>query len=135
MLIGSPSKRAEIAGFFVFDLLGASLALSNSAKNLGLIFDSSFTFSVYVSAICRASFYKIGILSRVRRHLSLKAATMFANALVSSKLDHCKSLLQGSLAEISEDSSSRRTLCIGLSVNFHVDLTFLNTFNPYIGSP
>ena len=83
-MIGSPSKHAELAGFFPIDLFGATLAPSNSAKNLGVIFDSSFTFSVCVSAICKASFYKIKILSRVKRCLILKAATMLANALVSS---------------------------------------------------
>ena len=79
--------------FFLFDLLGASMIPNDSAKNLVVIFNSDFTFSDLMSAICRTCFQKIRLLSKLKCCLSLKAAIMLANALVSSKLDYCNSLL------------------------------------------
>ena len=57
LLIGTASKRAELAHFFPIDLLGS--LVSPSDKNLGVTFDFNFTFSDYVSAVCRECFIKI----------------------------------------------------------------------------
>ena len=58
-LIGTPStcKRAALAQLFFFDLLGASMLPSNSAKSLGVIFYSDLTFTDHVSEICRACMF------------------------------------------------------------------------------
>ena len=79
------------------------MAPSNSAKSLGVIFDSSFNLSENVSVICTASFYDNYLYNNVssfetqavRHCLSRKTSNMLANALVSGKLDDCNSLLSG----------------------------------------
>ena len=53
------------------------------------------TFSLTYLQICSACFYHIGDLRRIRRYLDLNAAKLFANALVSSRLNYCNSILSG----------------------------------------
>ena len=65
---------------------------STSAKNLGVLFDSSLNFRKHISQTCRACFYHIRDLRRVRESLPLDLAKQIAVALVSSKLDYCNSL-------------------------------------------
>ena len=56
---------------------------STSAKNLGVLFDSSLNFRKHISQTCRACFYHIRDLRRIRKS---------GTALISSKLDYCNSL-------------------------------------------
>ena len=46
----------------------------------------------HISQTCRACFYYIRDLRRIRKNLSLDLATQIAVALVDSKLDYCNSL-------------------------------------------
>ena len=66
-----------------------------SARNLGVIFDKNFNFRSHISAICSSGIYHIRDLRRIRRHLDLDSVNLLANALVSSRLDHCNSVLSG----------------------------------------
>ena len=64
-----------------------------SARNIGVIFDKNFNFRSRISAICSSCIYHIRDLRRIRHHLGLESAKLLANALVSSCLDKCNSLL------------------------------------------
>ena len=70
-----------------------SLTPSDSVRNLGVIFDTDFSFHKHVSNICKSCFYHIGDLRRIRRHMPLSTAKKIYNALISSRLDYCNSLL------------------------------------------
>ena len=85
----------KLSDFMPVNVLGEEIFPSHKAKNLGVVFDSASSFSDHVSQVCKSCFYHIRDLSRIRRHLSLEVATLLANALVSSKLDYCNSLLVG----------------------------------------
>ena len=61
---------------------------SASAKNLGVVFDSRLNFQKHISQTCRACFYHIRDLRRIRNSLSLDLAKQIAVALVSSKLNY-----------------------------------------------
>ena len=78
--------------YFPCLLLGQDTNPSTSAKNLGVLFDSSLNFRKHISQTCRACFYHIRDLRRIRKSLSLDLAKQIAVALVSSKLDYCNSL-------------------------------------------
>ena len=88
LLIGTKLQREKILKNFPCLLLGQGTNPSTSAKNLGVLFDSSLNFRKYVSQTCRACFYHICDLRRIRKSL----AKQIAVALVSSKLDYCNSL-------------------------------------------
>jgi hypothetical protein len=68
---------------------------STSARNLGVIFDSSLSFTNHVNSVCKSAHYHIRDLYRIRHLLSKPVLTQLANALVSSRLDYCNSLLFG----------------------------------------
>ena len=70
-------------------------SLTKSAHKLGLIFDKNFNFRSHTSAICSSCIYHIRDLRRIRRYLDLDSVKLLANALVSSRLDYCNSLLSG----------------------------------------
>ena len=73
-------------------LLGQETNPSTSAKNLGVLFDSSLNFRKHISQTCRTCFYHTRDLRRIRKSLSLDLAKQIAVALVSSRLDYCNSL-------------------------------------------
>ena len=72
-----------------------SMAASQSARSLGVIFDEHMSFHAYVSSICRSSFNHYMNLSRIRKYLTEESAAVTVHALVTSKLDYCNALLDG----------------------------------------
>ena len=78
-------------------LLGQDTNLSTSAKKIGVLFDSRLNFRKHISQTCKACFYHIRDLCRIRKSLSLDLAKQIAVALVCSKLDYCNSLFHNIL--------------------------------------
>ena len=88
LLIGTKLQREKFLNNFPCLLLGQETNPSTSAKNLGVLFDSSLNFRKHISQ----TFYHIRDLRRIRKSLSLDLAKQIAVALVSSKLDYCNLL-------------------------------------------
>ena len=80
---------------FPIELYGVISYPAKSARNLGVSFDKKFNFRSHISAICSACLYHIQDLQCIHRYLDLNGAKLLANALVSSCLDYCDSLLSG----------------------------------------
>ena len=64
-------------------------------KNLGVIFDSDNSFDNHVAKVCRACYYHLRALRQIRKFLEVETAILLANAMVSSCLGYCNSLLYG----------------------------------------
>ena len=92
LLIGTKLKREQILNIFPCLILVQDTNPSASVKNLGVVFDSSLNFRKHISQTCKACFYYIRDLRRIRKSLSLDLAKQIAVALVSSKLDYCNSI-------------------------------------------
>ena len=81
-------------------------------KNLGVIFDSDNSFDNHVAKVCRACYYHLRDLRRICKFLSNETAILLANAMVSSRLDYCNSLLYGvSKSNISKLQRVQNALC------------------------
>jgi hypothetical protein len=93
LLVGTQHRRSKQSDSFPIDLLGNMSSPCDKVRNLGVIFDSDFSFSQHVSSVCRSCYYHIRDFCRIIRHLSRTVATQLANALISSRLDYCNSLL------------------------------------------
>ena len=94
IIIGTKQQRHKLSStHFPVKLLDNDIAPSDSVRNLGVIFDSDFSFHKHVSEICKSCCYHIRDLRRIRRHLPLFTAKTISNALISSRLDYCNSLL------------------------------------------
>ena len=63
------------------------------ASNIGVLFDEFLSMAPQVTAICKSAFYHLRKISLIRKYLTVGAAQLLVNALVTSKLDYCNSLL------------------------------------------
>ena len=75
--------------------MGESLIPSDAVKNLGVWFDSNFSFTKHVKSVCKLCFIQMRDLRQIRQYLTRDAALMAANALVGSRHDYCNSLFSG----------------------------------------
>ena len=66
---------------------------TSSARNIGAVFDDTMSFEEHVNELCRTAFYHIRNISRIRPCLSIDSTKTLVHALVTSRLDHCNSLL------------------------------------------
>ena len=93
MLIGNKCHGNKFDSMFPVDIHNNSIPPAAHAKNLGVIIDSDLNFQRHIKNTVKVCNYFIRDISRVRKHLTLDASTALANALVSSRLDYCNSLL------------------------------------------
>ena len=68
---------------------------SETVKNLGTVFDTSLSLEKQVTAVCKAGFYHLRNIARVRKHLSFESNQVLIHAFVTSRLDYCNSLYYG----------------------------------------
>ena len=92
MLIGLPQQIFKIFNPSLFLPSNHTITPTDSACNLGFIFDSSLTFSKQILSLSSACNYHIRDLRCIRHTLDLKTALVIATSLVHSKLDYCNSL-------------------------------------------
>ena len=64
-------------------------------KNLGVMFDKNLSMDNQVKSVCKAGFYHIKNLWRIRKFLNVEEANVAAHAFVTSKLDYGNALLGG----------------------------------------
>ena len=78
----------------LFEDSGPSL-VTNSAKNLGVYFDSKLSLDEHVTAVVRSCKSTLVNLWRIAGKLSQKLRTILVCSLVHSKIDYCNSLMSG----------------------------------------
>ena len=71
IIIGTKQKRNRVIIHFLVKLLGNDTFPSDTARNLGVVFDSNFNFRQHVSQIYKSCFYHIRDLRRIRRQISI----------------------------------------------------------------
>ena len=71
------------------------IAPCDSVRNLGVQFDSIFSFEEHIKNICKSSFHHLRNIAKIRMYLSQDTCEILVHAFISSKLDHCNSLLHG----------------------------------------
>ena len=112
IILGSKTSRERLAHLFPINILGSDLNPTSKVRNLGVIFDADFSFTDQVNSIRKSCFYYIRDFSRIRRHLTKPTAISLANALVSSRLDYCNSLLNHiSVKDLKRLQGVQNTLC------------------------
>ena len=66
---------------------------SQTARNLGVLFDSNMTMNGFVQKTCQAMYFHLRSISNVRKILSDKTVAIIIHSFVISRLDYCNSLL------------------------------------------
>jgi Reverse transcriptase (RNA-dependent DNA polymerase) len=95
LVFGTPARLKHLNPATCLSVGNSDIQLSNSARNLGVIFDQNLSFSKHIDAVCRSTHYHLRDLRRIRRILPSSALIPLANALVSCRLDYCNSLYSG----------------------------------------
>ena len=103
IVIGDDQIRSSLKSSFPVILLGNTMKPAESVKNLGVILDAENLMQRHMANLCRISYYHLRELRRVRRYLNHETAVKVANALVSSHLDYCNSLLYNTKRHILAD--------------------------------
>ena len=67
----------------------------NTARNLGVIFDSALNMKQQLNSICRAGYHQLRHVGHIRRYLTSDASKSLINGLLTSRLDYCNALLNG----------------------------------------
>lgn len=90
--------RQQLAKLKIRSLVleGASIDISNTAKNLGVTLDSELTMHGHVSSVARSCFYQLRQLRSIRSTLTRDAALTLVHAFVTARVDYCNSVLAGS---------------------------------------
>ena len=74
---------------------GEQIEPSTSARNIGVIFDEHMSLEKHVTSTCKACFFHLRNISRIRVSLSLADTEKLVQAFITSKLDNANSLLYG----------------------------------------
>ena len=81
---------------FAYLKIGSEVILpSDSARNVGVIFDNTMTMVPHIDSTCKSAFYHLRNIARIRKFISLKTTETLVHAFVNSKLDYCNSLAYG----------------------------------------
>ena len=95
LLLGTPQQLKKFDGLKSLKLGDSVVELADAARNLGVVFNSTMSLTGHVNNICKSSYMFIRDIRRIRRYVPMSARISLANALVSSRLDYCNSLLTG----------------------------------------
>ena len=67
---------------------------SSNARNIGDIFNTTIMSMLpHANNVCKSAFYHLRTILRIRKYLSTQTTEIRIHAFVTSKLDHCNSLL------------------------------------------
>ena len=98
MWIGTPNSLSKLPSCDLhlhLELESCVIPASREARSLGVIIDAELGMKQQVHAISRACFFQLRQLISIRRPVDTGAASTLVHAFVSSRLDHCNSLLAG----------------------------------------
>jgi exonuclease III len=130
LLIGLPQqlKKLDCPTLHLPD--GVTLLPVNSARNLGVIFDSNLTFSQHISSVSKSCFHHIRDLRRIRNTIDHSTASTIASSLIHSKLDYCNSLL----LNLPSSQTNRLQLVLNAAARAVTKTPKLNHISPILKS-
>ena len=95
MVIGKTNPQSKLPDERYIVIGNEQIPASSTARNIGAVLDSHLDMVAQVNSVCRASYFQLHNISRVRKYLTEEAASTLINAFVTSKLDNNNSILFG----------------------------------------
>ena len=83
MVIGNKDERS-----FNIHINNVKIKNSNEVTLLGIKIDKNLTFKKHVSELCRGASYKLHILCRIRKYLTVEKAKLRENAFINSQFNY-----------------------------------------------
>ena len=72
-----------------------SFTFHSSVRDLGVVLDSTLTFSEHIANLTRSSYFHLRRLRAIRRSVSSSVFTSIVHAFICSRIDYCNSVLVG----------------------------------------
>ena len=92
ILIGTRQQLAKI-DVDTLRVGESSIAPSKDVRNLGCWFDTQLKMDCHINKVCKAAFFHLFNIRRIRKFLNSGTTQTLVNAFVTSRLDFCNSLL------------------------------------------
>jgi hypothetical protein len=89
------SKFRKVPDFPPLVIGNDVVSLSETAKNIGVVFDSLVTCEAHINALVKAAWFSLRKIGKIRNYLTQTAAKTLVHAFVTTRLDYCNSLLFG----------------------------------------
>jgi len=96
LLICFPQQLSKVSDPTLLMPSNVTIKPTNSALNLGVIFDSSLTFSEHISSVSKSCLLSIRDLRQIWNTLDYSTVQTIAASLIHSKVDYYNSLSQSS---------------------------------------
>ena len=87
--------NVSVANFGVMSFGDTQLVPCESAKNLGVVLDSSLSFRTYKDSIVKTCNFHIRNLYMIKDFVNRKNLVILVHLLIVSNVDYCNSLFQG----------------------------------------
>ena len=87
---------------------------SNSAKNIGIIFDQYINLEQQVASICKSAYFHMRNIAKIKNCLPRSDAETLVHAFITTKLDNCTSLLSAYHDILLTDYNVLKTLLLVL---------------------
>ena len=93
LLIGSCHQLSKLCSPITIRVADVTITASEIVRNLGVFMDEQLKLDGHVNKIIKTCFYHLRNIFKIRKYLSIDATKSLVNALVTSRLDYCNSLL------------------------------------------
>ena len=91
----SSLKPSTVPLPYTITLGSHNIPFSDSAGNLGFIFDSKLSMKKHIIKICQTAYFEFKRISSIRRFLTEYATKTLVTSYILSRLDYCNCLLMG----------------------------------------
>uniref|UniRef100_A0A8C4RJ50 Reverse transcriptase domain-containing protein n=1 Tax=Erpetoichthys calabaricus TaxID=27687 RepID=A0A8C4RJ50_ERPCA len=78
-----------------FNSMGIPVNFTESARNLGVIFDSSMSFKAHITKLSKTCFFHLKNVRKLRRFLNKQDSEKLIHAFISSRIDYCNAVFTG----------------------------------------
>ena len=95
LIIRSPFSKVASLQDFTISVGGSSICCSETARNLGVIFDSAMNLESHIAHVCKIAYMNLRNIRTIRNVLTDQSASQLIHALISSRIDYCNSILYG----------------------------------------
>ena len=95
LLSGGNLRNVSVANFGVMSFGDTQLVPCESAKNLGVVLDSSLSFRSHIDSTVKTCNFHIRNLYMIKDFVNRKNLVILVHSLIVSKVDYCNSLFIG----------------------------------------